>query len=116
MAKTLTPQTPRDAHRIAASAGRDAANRQMRAAGRSAWSRADAALAADEMMRLYRAFGLLNAEQWLPEGWTWAEVDGEWQLVVSRVTPSEPTPSQVRAVRALADRKEAEMRARVAAA
>lgn len=76
----LNPGTPKEAHLLAAAIGRDAANSQMRHAGRTRWNRVDANLAAETMGEMYSIFGILNAWQWMPEGWVWAKnAEGDWQ-------------------------------------
>lgn len=67
----MFPDTPREAHVLAGAIGRDAANAQMRKAGRKAWSREDANLCAHVVGEMYKEFNILNAEQWMPEGFTW---------------------------------------------
>lgn len=73
MANRMMPTTPREAHLLADAIGRDAANQRMRKAGRTAWNRADANLCAATVQEMYQVFGILNAEQWMPEGFKWAK-------------------------------------------
>lgn len=73
MANRMMPDTPREAHLLASAIGRDAANQRMRKAGRKAWNRADANVCAATVQEMYQVFGILNAEQWMPEGFEWAK-------------------------------------------
>lgn len=84
MATGYLVKTPRMAHELAAAMGHDAANQQMRKAGRSKWNREDYNLAADTTQRWYSHFGILNAESWMPEGYEWREVRGEWRPMLVR--------------------------------
>lgn len=71
MANAVTVNTPQQAHSLAYAMGQDAANAQMRQAGRVRWNRKDANLAAETTQRWYANFGILNASQWMPEGYEW---------------------------------------------
>lgn len=82
--KGYWPDTPREAHQMASAIGRDAANAQMRAAGRTAWNRDDANRAAEATQEMYRVFGILNADAWMPDGWMWAP-DGTGNLSPVRI-------------------------------
>lgn len=55
-------QTTREAWALTTAAGTDAANRQMRAAGRTAWDEADRELAEAEAQRVRTELGFLDAE------------------------------------------------------
>lgn len=84
MANGFKIDTPQIAHEIASGAGMDAANAQMRKAGRETWNRADYNLAAETTQRWYANFGILNAGQWMPEGYEWRKVRGEWRPMPKR--------------------------------
>jgi hypothetical protein len=81
MANAFVVETPRMAHELASAMGKDAANNQMRKAGRDKWNRADYNLCCETVQRWYANFGILSAEQWMPEGYEWRKVRGDWQPV-----------------------------------
>lgn len=45
----------------------------MRKAGRTSWNRADTNVCAGATQEMYRVFNILNAEQWMPEGYEWSK-------------------------------------------
>lgn len=83
--------SPELAHSLAFGAGQDAANRQMRKRNDNLprsrrkenprWNKADAALACETTQKWYRHFNIMNSHQWMPEGYEWREVNGEWKPV-----------------------------------
>jgi hypothetical protein len=42
-------------------------------------TKADQRLFCESVGRWYRAFGILSAYQWMPEGYEWRKVRGEWR-------------------------------------
>lgn len=130
----MTIDTPRKAHDMAYAAAWDAVSSAQRARiGKGSRAKrlpigvgftplrmtpSDRALFCDTVGRWYSNFNILNAGQWMPEGYEWQVVDGDWKPVnVSEDIANgqavwNPTPDAIARVHALAARKEAEIRAR----